>query len=389
MKRILPSLLIIFGACSFLNAQTIDYSNFTLSPAFNDKYLVAVDGSFNKATTGSNQTWNYGSVTYSSTDSIMYYDSSDSLTGYPDVYHHFYFELLSPSGGSINAYKFRNLNASGFYNTAFYVEGYSESLSPLTGGANDVLDIPEQRITLPDSLYLLKFPVNNQSSWTSSSTRRVDFNLSVAAFNLSQTPGYFQDTEIETRTVIGDGSLVIPDENGNPLPPVDVFMIEVVNTSTDSVYLAGSPAPATLMSAFGLSQGSSSTDHFVLFYPTNGAGFPIAAYSLDANDNPFFFTYRPQVARNALGIGINEVAKNKVQVYPNPLRAEESLNIQTSAEAAYLSLYNLSGQSVLEIDLNESPQSLSLRPQLKAGLYLLHLKNADSDLISSHKIQIK
>jgi hypothetical protein len=344
----------------------IDLSTFNKQVAYVDTFQRAVITSVSAASVGSNQNWNYSSIVNDGFGFLQYYDASDSTVGYPPAHHFSYLELLSPSGSSIDAWQFNSLDNNGYYISALYVEPYTENLAQFSGGANDELVVPAQRYAFPDTFYFVKFPATNQSSWNSSNTRRVNFTITLGGFGLNQAPGYFQDTEVETRTVIGDGQIIIPDENGNAMPAVDVFLIEAIGSSVDSIFLAGSPAPAALLSPFGLTQGATTNYHYYLFYPVYGSGDPVAAYSVNANGDIIGFTYRPRAVREIQQMGIAEQSGNLLNLYPNPTTGL----VMLSQEVNHAVLYNLQGQKLMEV--NGSSFDIS---SLQSGIYMLQVDN--------------
>lgn len=390
MKKNHYTILALLGLLGCASGQTIDINNFSIPNAQNDLYRIGAPGTYGPATTGANQTWDYSNVVPASMGSVIYYSAADSVTGYPDVHTYVYRNLVSPTGATIDAYLYYNYNAAGFYIAAHYTAPFSESLTSFTGTPGDELVIPGQRLTYTDSLFALKFPVNYQDAWSGSINRIVNFNLTIGAFGLANTPGYFKATENETRTVVGQGNIIIPDENGNPLPAVPAFMIRVNRTITDSIYLAGSPAPPALLNAFGLTQGTVITQSFVLFYTNNVTSMPVASYNLDAANNLVFFGFRPEVARMASSFNVNENFVADLNVYPNPVSAGSSLQLDynNAAQAEQFALYNLNGQLVQRGALTFNDR-LAIDADIPSGLYFLHLENAQGLPIARTKLQIQ
>lgn len=390
MTKKLPLSLAFLAMSSVSFAQSIDFSNYSFPQAQVDRFLVGATGNLSLASTGNNQTWNYGNVVNVGTDSIHYYSAQDSLNGYPAVYNFVERNLVSPTGATINAFRFYNISQSGFYSAAFYTEAFSESLAAFTGGASDMLQVPAQRFTFADSLFYLKFPVTSGNTWTTSQDRIVNYNLSLAGFGLNNTPGYFKATETHTRTVVGDGTIIIPDESGNPMPPVPVLMISINQSITDSVYLAGQPAPSALLSAFGLSQGTVVNSSYVLFYALTNPSLPIVGYNLDAAGNIAYFYYRPSEVRRALNIGLNENTAELFNAYPNPIKSGQTLQLSLLEDGltnAYV-LSSLSGQIVQSGECNALNSSIKLNEGIEAGIYILSLKDRQGQLIQRTKLHV-
>lgn len=390
MTKKLPLSLAFLAMASVSFAQSIDFSTLNFPKSQVDHYLIASPSSVSFGSTGNNQTWDYSNAVQISSDSIIYYSAQDSTSGYPDVHTFVYRDLVSPTGATIDAYRFYNINQSGFYSAAFYTEAFSESLAAFTGNANDALVIPSQRQAFADSLFVLKFPVSSSSTWSSSQDRIVNFNLSISAFGINNTPGYFKATESQSRTVLGDGNIILPDEAGNAMPPVPVLMISVTETITDSVFLGGMPAPAALLSAFGLSQGIVTNNSFVLFYALNNTNLPVAGYNLDAGGNLAFFSYRPDEVRNSLGIGLAETPASPIHVYPNPVQTGESLKIslQEGNETTTYTIRNMSGQIIQAGECSALNPAIELKQGIDAGIYLLSLTDNKGQLLQATRLQV-
>lgn len=391
MKKILPSLLFLLAISPALVGQSITRASFARPAAFIDTFYIAIPSSVSVAAQGTAQTWDYSSLTPTGGPTLIpHYDAADSASNYPGAYQFKDGDLESPTGQTFPASEFVSINNNGYHVCGYYVSSLNESLAAVTGGANDVLDIPFQRLVFTDTMFYLKFPVTGQSTWSGQYNRNVQFNLTVASAGLSGTPGYFQFKLEQTRTVVGSGQIIIPDENGNAMAPVDVLMINVDEVQTDSVFLGGAPAPAPLMSAFGLVQGATETKSYVVFYPLNNGANPVASYTLDANGNINGFEYRPDEARRASNIGLAEMGLNTSSIYPNPLSKGESLQIdfegKTNVES--VNLYNTQGQQVAEFKIDDSTKHLSISPDLDPGIYLVSLVGTKGKEQSRTKLQI-
>lgn len=393
MKKILLSVLMLAAFGPVLLAQSLTSSSFNRPAAFLDTFYYAGPSSVSAATQGLAQTWDYSNLVPNGNVAIReWLSAGDSLVYYPGALQYYFRDLYSPTGQAIPAAEFVSVNSAGYTLSATYTSGLTESLAAFTGGANDQLEIPQQRIIYTDTLFYLKFPVGSQSSWTSQNTHRVNYNATVASAGLNGTPGVFQTTNTETRTVVGTGQIIIPDENGNAMPPVDAFMIEVTKSEVDSTFLGGAPAPVPLLSLFGLAQGSTTTSKRVFFYPINNCEGPIASYSVDEiNGNILAFGYRPRTARKANSIALAQMDLTSPNVYPNPLvqGGRLSIDLSASVDVASIKIYNMQGQQVAEYNTSENnAQNLSITPNLGQGIYLISLVNESGTELSRTKLQV-
>src|SRR5690606_38704120 len=102
----------------------------------------------------------------------------------------------------------------------------------------------------------IQFPMTYQDQWTQSFDRVVDFELNIASYGMVDAPGFLRETTTENREVVGYGELTIPQPNGSPSLPMVVLLLKVNRITLDSFFVAGQPAPAPMLAAFGLIQGS-------------------------------------------------------------------------------------------------------------------------------------
>lgn len=378
---------------SFLIAQSITSANFTRPGNFVDSVSGALPSSVSAATPGAGQTWDYSNLI--SVPALLlleeYRSSRDSTVGYPATIE-WSDRMIQGFAATGPSAEFRNLNNTGYYAAAYHTNRLVEPLTAVTGNPTDELVVLQQRIVYPDTLFYLKFPVTAQSSWVSTRTRDIQFNITAAAANLNQTPGFFRQISVDTRIVIGSGQIIIPDENGNPMPPVDVFLIESILTDTDSIFLNGAPAPAALLANFGLSQGDVSLSRVYLFYPSNGGESAVASYNTDAQNSITSFEYRPRAARKALSVGLNENRLATTTLYPNPLLAGQRLTIEhdTPAEVAQVKIYSVQGAYLAAYKAEAiHNDAVTFTPQLAAGLYLVNLVGAEGAVLSSTKLQVQ
>jgi len=108
-------------------------------------------------------------------------------------------------------------------------------------------------------------------------------------------------------------------------------------------------------------------------------------YSYDANDNVTLIMFDNYTANNwqynnrteffnscGNSVGINETDAVEFQLYPNP--TNNIINITTAATIETLTVYNLQGQSLIEVKSNIKQLDLS---NLAQGAYIIQMKTAE------------
>lgn len=390
MKTTLTSILSLL-ALPLLAQVTIDQNSFPRAAGFVDAGLQASISGVALPSEGAGQTWNYASLATSGNFATEYLDATGD-PDYPTALNYRNINLSFQVFGMI-ARQYEAVDADGWYNQGRYIVDTTHSITAISGGANDVLNFPNQVDLYDGRLNFLKFPVAFNGTWSESYVEQVQFNLTVQGFGLNNAPGIAQTTVSQTRTVVGEGTLVIPDANGNPSGPLDALLIKVENQmEVDSFFLGGQLAPAPLLSAFGLTQGAVTTfDDFYVFYTPD---FPTTVLNINLNSSGGVSSvyYRPSAASLASSIG-NELAFNSMRTYPNPIAAGDVMNIELldQSNVASVELIDLAGRQVFSTAISTSAgvARVTLPSELVSGMYTMVVRGTNAEKLSVNKLMVK
>ncbi|HYV90658.1 MAG TPA: T9SS type A sorting domain-containing protein [Chitinophagales bacterium] len=251
-------------------------------------------------TEGEHQIWDYTSVVHNYNYDFEYEATPFSDPGVPDAtratqYTAALFGFLPFIVQNLDV-----TDATGYHNLSNHYPYQAFDISSFTGSAGDSLYFPDQ-IGEYKPMYT-QFPATYQSSWESSSSGKIYFELSVAAFGLDHAPGYQIAHTTLGATVVGWGKLKIPYHGGssNFIPSL---LVKRWESETDSFYLYGFPADPYLLGAFGLSQGQSFTTSGYWFRRKT-VDFPVVSIE---TDNTFSvvneFAYDATQVQNDCGKG--------------------------------------------------------------------------------------
>lgn len=390
MKTTLTSILSLL-ALPLLAQVTIDQGSFPRPAGYVEAGLQASISGVALPTEGAAQTWDYSGLTSTGTFSNDWIDATAD-TDFPTALNYrdinLSFQVFGMRGRGYEA-----VDADGWYDQGRVIFDTTHSITAISGGANDVLNFPDQVDAYNGRLNFVDFPVNFNNTWSQSYVAQVQFNLTVQGFGLNNTPGIAQTTVSQTRTVVGEGTLVIPDANGNPSGSLDVLLIKVEDRmEVDSFFLGGQLAPAPLLSAFGLTQGAvEEFDDFYVFYTPN---FPTTVLNINLNSSGQISSvyYKPQAAELATSIG-DELSFNAVRTYPNPIAAGDVMNIELldQPSAATVELIDLAGRQVFSssISTNAGTARVALPSELVSGMYTMVVRGANAEKLSVSKLMVK
>ncbi|MCB9187497.1 MAG: T9SS type A sorting domain-containing protein [Flavobacteriales bacterium] len=370
---------------------TIDQSSFPRPAGYADIGFQASISGVAEPTSGTGQSWDYSALSPTGSFQTDWIDASGD-PDYPTALN-YREQLLSFQVFDYESRVYEAVDANGWYSQGRVLMDTTYSITAFTGGANDALNFPDQVQEFDGRLNTLKFPMSYQSTWTESYTESTHFNLTVAANNLTNAPGLQKRTYTQTRTVVGEGTLMIPDENGNPSGSLDALLLKVDGrTVLDSFFLGGQLAPAPLLTAFGLTQGSVRNDpDFYVFYVPD---FPTTALNinLDAQGAISSVYYRPSAAALANSVG-DELSFNALKSYPNPVVSGQVLNIDLSDhnDAATIELMDLAGRQVFATSVSNSSQiaRVTIPDNVVAGMYTMVVRNAETQPLSVNKLLVR
>lgn len=388
MKKVFTSILSL-AALPLFAQVVIDQSNFMRPAGFTDNGFQASATGVVTPSHGDNQTWDYSGLVNANPFATVWMDASGN-TDFPTALN-YRDQQLSFQGFPIPAQLYEAVDADGWYDLGRVLEEATFSITAISGGANDVLQFPAQVQEYEGRLNALDFPVEFEKTWTQSYIERTQFNLTVAAFGLDNAPGEAQRIHTQTRSVVGQGQLIIPDANGNPSGPLDALLIRIERSAEDSTFLGGAPAPAPLMSAFGLTQGSTVTEEYYAFYIEGFYHTPLNI-NLDDQGNVSSVFYRPSAAELATSIA-DGPNMDALRTYPNPIAAGETLTIALGNQTAVtVEMVDMTGRTVASSsikEVNAGQARINLPASLTSGIYSVIVRGTDAAPMSVSKVVVR
>ena len=394
MNQFLLSTLCVFTFSLSMTAQiTIRRADFavTSSPTTLDssRYKALTKAGAVVPTFGNNQTWDYTGQKDSSTNVYTdYYIPTAAFGATPTVYgtatlaHNYnsVFQIFQYPSRS-----YERIDTDGYVELGSITNGAKFSISAISGGATDTIYFPAGTYAYSPPHSFVRFPMTANSSWNETSKVPVDFQLSVAAFGLNKTPGQKVTTIIARDTVVGWGTLKLKNPSGGAASSFAVLLERKDETYIDSFFVNGAPAPAQLLGAFGLTQGSKTVISTV--YSFRGIGFSEPAMQMYVNGSGTI-TYISRAVNVALGLTTNNREVTDVaiatKVYPNPAYTEGvnfEFNKTTDAQWNVM-VYNATGQIIsvnpIKGQIGTTTQHVALDRNLPTGTYFYNLLDEHS-----------
>ena len=394
MKQFLLSTLCVFTFSLTMTAQiTIRRADFavTSSPTTLDssRYKALTRLGAVVPTFGNNQTWDYTGLKDSTTNVFTdYYIPVAAFGATPTVYSTATLAYNYNSVFQVFQYPSRayeRIDSAGYVEMGSITNGAKFSITAISGGATDTIYFPAGTYAYSPPHSFVKFPITANSAWNATSKVPVDFQLSVAAFGLNKTPGQKVTTIVTQDTVVGWGTLKLKNPAGGAASSFAVLLGRNNETYIDSFFVGGSPAPAQLLGAFGLVQGSRTV--YATQYSFRGIGFSQPAMELFVN-NSGAISYISRAVNAVLGLptsnrDVTDIAV-ATKVYPNPAHTEGvsfEFNKTTNAQWNVM-VYNATGQIIsinpINGQIGTTTQRVALDRNLPTGTYFYNLLDEHS-----------
>ncbi|MES2701881.1 MAG: T9SS type A sorting domain-containing protein [Bacteroidota bacterium] len=270
-----------------------------------------------------------------------------------------------------------NITTSGLRHYGSNIAPVTYSLFPITTGPTDSLYILAQTSLYSSSQVRLAFPATYNTSWSSTFSADLNYELSVAAYALSHAPGTVRRYTAERDSVIGWGKLRVKDAWGAPGDYLNVLQVRATTITTDSFFLNGSPMPLILLTLLNLQQGVKDTIYEQNFYRPQEVT-PLANVVFHDPDNmqPYRATYHTQ---RLVAVGVDEVTPSAGLAFPNPVTGG-SISMLLPGNSVYqYSLISADGSIAAtgSVHAANGRASLELPERTRAGIYILNISSSE------------
>lgn len=371
MKKILLMIAGVFITYCTQAQITLNYSN---APSISqcqipDTFTRLKLTGLPAMTASANATWDFTTAGDSTNFSIPGGAASNSAFPNAKFQSSAYYAF---SGLSYSVWLMKNIAANGSVIYGLHVDRQALSLAALTGNTSDSVVFTEQDITYGAEEREVVYPTTMSDSWTDVIDYSTDFSLTITAYSLNNTPGERRTQLTINNTVEGWGKMRVNDGNGNPTGYMDVLMIKTERTARDSFFLNGSPAPASLLTAFGLSQGQLDPSYYYTF---RRAGEYVELVYAKYTDNTYTTVERCDVHQQRLApTSIKEIEPNYITVYPNPVtNGLLTIKLGVPYNELQYELISMTGQIMQQGNVPQNGR-VQLEEQLPTGNYIIKLQ---------------
>ncbi|MFM2386600.1 MAG: hypothetical protein RL660_1357 [Bacteroidota bacterium] len=393
MRKTITSLAAALLALNTSAQVTINASDVPVPPATINimQYLPP-----SNLPSGSNQNWNVSSNTQMGPTTLQY--SPETVPYWLSLGADVYRATTKKIATSFIYDIFTEFDkaSTSFNEIGFNVPAQDYSLGSFTGNNNDSIFFPEQDIVYSTPKTLLSFPMTSTSNYSSSGRRVVSFTLNAPALGLNYTPCTHVLNEIRKDSVMGWGTMRVYMNGGATSQAYDVLMCRTTSYSLDSFYLAGSPAPAALLTAFGVTQGQKvNAANSINFY--RKGHFTYLYRQFYGDDNTFsnmVDAYSHLDDLNfATGMSQHDMVKLSTIVYPMPASsADVHIQIIGANAADYQTCTILSNTGALLYEGSTTVRGNDIvlpTSTFAAGNYFVTLKSTRSGATITEQVIIK
>lgn len=387
MNRFLLLIICALFAVPVSAQFTVTQNNFPRSASFTDTILSSDLPGIALPAEGGGLVWDYSDITTTNTAFSVHTDATADPV-FTEALNSFDVNM-SFLGQNVPARMFEAIDSSGFHNDGMSISEIIYPLGLFTSDPSDSVRILQRDDVYQGRINPVRFPCAYQIQWSGTHVEQLDFALTLASANLNEAQGFRRTILTDSRDVLGYGKLLIPDFNGGTTDTMDVLQIKVFQQTVDSFFLMGSPAPDSVLTDIGLTQGAVRMDTFYVFYRADYSG---TVLELDIENGAVSkATYRPQ-ADNVVNTGIaEELVTLDMKFYPNPIASGQQLNIvmPTNTLGNYkVTMLDLMGRQLTVATLEHEHTYLDIPAGTPTGMYLVFV-TSNEGIVSRMKLQVQ
>jgi hypothetical protein len=358
----------------------------TGSPDVDSIYSLSTN--FTRPTLGAGQNWDFSSVPVSFNSYYRHYiPDADAFPGTT---------LMRWAFTPISQLEYVHLGqqtvtTEGRFEHGVHIRRQALPIGAITNTPTDSLIFPKQSAYYSAPERLLVFPTELGDTWADTFQFTTDFSLTVGGFGLFNAPGQRKAYRTIQYEVVASGNMVVRNTSGSPSAAHPVICVRYQVHNVDSFFLAGQPAPALLLGAFGLQQGMVGNVYEELFYradeptPLMGIGYTDANYTV-INEA---FTHHERVGMLS-NTGETTVLTN-VLLGPNPVAAGEMLQVtvdQAAGKVYEFTLTDALGRRVLQTQFSSSG-AIAIPADMSVGMYYYQVVNTDANAATSGVLMVR
>lgn len=366
-------MLLLFGQASAFGQITITSANckFAAPPQVDTFEVLPVTTP--RPSVGADQVWDLSSATPQS--QVFYNYFQPNKTDFPKASLGLY-AVTSFSQLDYGYALQRGVEPTGFYEYGQQLSRQALPIGGLTGNPLDSVVFLQQAVKYAGAYRPYMFPLTMGTAWKDTFRLTVKFNLTVSAFGLNKVSGERRSVWTEDQSVVSWGSMTVRNAAGFKSAPQPVLCIRRTEIIRDSFFLAGQPAPAALLTAFGLQQGQISRVYEELYVRENESSPLCYASFSDQNFNKLveLATHNERVG-GPTSSADGPAPAPSLRLAPNPVTTGQTLRLDLGEHTGdfRFELLDALGQTVLAQTVAGSAEVPTAG--LCSGLYFCRLSD--------------
>ncbi len=363
---------------------TLTAAGYNITPARvnNWQRVSPAPGALPRLVAGPNQQWDYRALQPMGAPYTRTFSAPVANPAYPlATLGRGYSVALGPL--QIIGEQYNGFTSDGFVEFGSALDEQAFSLSSFTGTPTDSLAFPAQNLINTPPLILQELPSTAGSTQNQFRRLTTEFRITVGLFGLNRVPGRYVQRFTHIDSVIAWGTVRVPVAGqAGGSAPIPVLLRRSYVTQQDSFYLAGQPAPAALLGALGLMQGSSSRTVYDSFLRDSSpqAVAQVSYTNAGRTQAEIFVSAEASLPLRAPTL----LTDAEAALWPNPAPAGQTVRIEVAgglSQPTPATLHNALGRTVLTTALRPGTTALPLPATLAPGTYLLTATLPDGRLL--------
>lgn len=251
------------------------------------------------------------------------------------------------------------------------------------GNPGDSLVVKAQDVTYSSPMVRMPYPCKMGTKWNSAATAVYDMSITASPL-YNNTPAQRKTMYVSTCEVIGWGDMKIKRTDGRPSGQRPVLEVKMTLSTTDSFFVNGMAAPASLLAQAGIQQGETRIVYQKTFFreyemmPLTNITFETAT-----------FAKMKDVTMHAQRVpypdNVSDVSVSVAEIYPNPNKGTFSVNVPDADAGAWsYTVMDMTGKQVsagvLNIGKGQNKAQVALSGVLTPGSYIVNIAHNGNDV---------
>lgn len=316
-----------------------------------------------------------------------YYAVFSTESGFPNATHSNSAYIEIEAGIKYQSKFMYAVESSGIKTYGERIPNQTFSLTDITGGSGDKVEISAQDIVYSAPQVQLPYPATIGTKWSSTSNSKMNMKLTISLVGYNNADAERKTITTTTNEVVGYGMMRVKRLDGKASGSKPVLMVKTTIAFKDSLLVNGASPNALLLQAIGFQQGQVSSVYQHSFYREQEMLPMVNVRYEDAT-----FSKREDVNVHSQRLpwpdGVDRIDAVVAEIFPNPSNGTFTVRVDEGKGKWAYSVADVTGKVISTSALNLNGNKATVALNVAPGTYIITVQN-DGVAVSGQKIVVQ